>query len=91
MGAHVSTIQSTVKERFQICDQEGKGYLVRQSLHQGLRQWMQVHLSQQLTCALIANRCMCTQTLGQMMAMQPQFGVSSCHLGVLFMIDRYVC
>lgn len=24
------------------------------------------------------------------MAIQPQFGVSSCHLGVLFMIDRYV-
>lgn len=54
MGAHLSTIQNTLRERFQQCDVEGKGYL----------------------------------TLGQMMSMQPQFGVSSCHLGVLFMIDR---
>jgi hypothetical protein len=30
------------------------------------------------------------QTLGQMMAMQPQFGVSSHHLGVIFMLDRCV-
>lgn len=28
MGAHLSTIQNTLKERFQKCDVEGKGYLV---------------------------------------------------------------
>lgn len=28
MGAHLSTVQSTLKERFQMCDAEGKGYLV---------------------------------------------------------------
>lgn len=49
MGAHLSTIQSTLKERFQKCDQEGKGYLVRQSLCQGLRQWIQMLLLQLLT------------------------------------------
>lgn len=34
------------------------------------------------------NAPVAVQTLGQMMAMQPQFGVSSYHLGVIFMVDR---
>lgn len=31
MGAHLSTIQTTLKDRFYKCDVEGKGYLVRTS------------------------------------------------------------
>lgn len=39
MGAHLSTIQATLKERFTKCDEEGKGHLVRA--------WLRDHIIQQ--------------------------------------------
>jgi len=97
MGAHLSTIQNTLRERFQKCDAEAKGSLV--SARPGACVLLVVLANKDIGLTptrhmvqrnrLCCPQSMAVQTLGQMMAMQPQFGISCCHVGVLFLIDRW--